>query len=111
MLWRRAIPHEVKMSARAKQMIRSEKLDLRLTPTAKRTLQAAAEAEHKSVTEFVLESAMERAQDRLADRRSFKLNAEQWAAFMKALDAPPRTHPRLKRLLTEPSVFDRGDGR
>jgi uncharacterized protein (DUF1778 family) len=38
---------------------RSEKLDLRLTPDANRTLQTAAAAAHRSVSDFVLESALE----------------------------------------------------
>ena len=46
--------------------IRSEKLDLRLTPEAKRTLFAAAEAARRSVSEFVLESALTRAEETLA---------------------------------------------
>ena len=87
---------------------RSEKLDLRLTPEAKETLYAAAAAARRSVSEFVLESALSRAEETLADRRHFKLNAEQWAAFMAALDAPPREMPRLERLLREPGLFDRG---
>ena len=36
----------------------------------------------------------------------FRLNAENWDAFMTALDAPPRQHARLHRLLDKPSVFD-----
>lgn len=94
-------------SARAKRATRSEKLDLRLTPDAKRTLQMAADAEQKTVSEFVLESALLRAEDCLPDRRHFYLEAKAWAEFMKALDAPPKEHPRLKRLLEEPSIFDR----
>jgi uncharacterized protein (DUF1778 family) len=85
---------------------RSEKLDLRLTARAKQTLQAAALAAHKTVTEFVLDSAIARAEEQLADRHVFSLNANQWAAFQAALDAPPRHHPRLARLLNEPSFFD-----
>jgi uncharacterized protein (DUF1778 family) len=53
---------------------RSEKLDLRLTRNAKRALQAAAAASHRSVSEFVMESALARADEALADRRSFGLN-------------------------------------
>lgn len=87
---------------------RSEKLDLRLTPNAKRALQAAAAAAHRSVSEFVLESALARADEALADRRTFRLNAEQWKAFIAALDAPPRPIPRLERLLKEPGFFDAG---
>jgi uncharacterized protein (DUF1778 family) len=86
---------------------RTEKVDLRLTPSAKRTLQAAAVSAHRSVSEFVLESALARAEETLPDRRVFKLNAERWAAFQAALDAPPRPVPRMKKLLQEPSVFER----
>jgi hypothetical protein len=35
------------------------------------------------------------------------LDAEQWVAFVAALDAPPRHCPRLDRLLNEPSVFEK----
>jgi uncharacterized protein (DUF1778 family) len=87
---------------------RSEKLDLRLTRNAKRALQAAAAASHRSVSEFVLESALARADETLADRRSFGLNAAQWKAFQAALDAPPHPLPRLERLLKEPGFFDAG---
>ncbi len=86
---------------------RSEKLDLRLTPSAKRVLQTAALAAHKSVSEFVLESALARAEETLPDRRRFGLTADQWKAFQAALAAPPRPAPRLAKLLREPSVFDR----
>jgi uncharacterized protein (DUF1778 family) len=85
---------------------RSEKLDLRLTRSAKRTLQAAAAVAHRSVSEFVLESALARADEALADRRTFGLNAVQWKAFLAALDAPVRPLPRIERLLEEPGFFD-----
>ena len=87
---------------------RTEKLDLRLTPSAKRTLQTAALAAQRSVSEFVLESALARAEETLPDRRKFGLNAAQWRAFQKALDASPQPSPRLDKLLQEPSVFERG---
>ncbi len=86
--------------------LRSEKLDLRLTRKAKEALRAAAAASNRSVSEFVLESALARADEALADRRTFGLSAAQWKAFLAAMDAPPRSLPRLKRLLEEPAFFD-----
>ncbi|MGI8743201.1 MAG: DUF1778 domain-containing protein [Bryobacteraceae bacterium] len=86
---------------------RNRKLDLRLTPSAKRTLQIAAQAAQRSVSEFVLESALARAHETLPDRSRFGLSAGQWAAFQAALDASPKPAPRLARLLREPSVFER----
>jgi uncharacterized protein (DUF1778 family) len=95
----------------APRTLRTEKLDLRLTKAAKRSLQAAALASHRSVSEFVLESALSRADEALADRRAFGLDAKQWSAFLASLDAPPRLAPRLERLLKEPGFFDAGPER
>ena len=85
---------------------RSEKLDLRLTPQAKQRIVAAAEAQNRSVSDFVLSSALERADETLAEQRSFILSPEKWATFQAALDAPPRFIPEMHKLLTEPSVFE-----
>jgi uncharacterized protein (DUF1778 family) len=87
---------------------RSEKLDIRITPSTKRLLQTAAMAAHQSVSEFVIKSALSRAEETLPGRQHFGLDATQWEAFQAALDAPPRPTPRLAKLLQEPSVFERG---
>lgn len=86
---------------------RTEKIDLRVTPSAKRALQIAALASQRSVSEFVLESAMARAEETLPDRQHFGLDAGQWRGFLAALDAPPRSVPHMKTLLQQPSVFER----
>ena len=65
----------------------------------------AVESERKSFTEFVLESALMRADESLAHRRLFT-SSRGLERFVKALDPRPREHPRLKRLLQEPSVFE-----
>ncbi|MEX0588346.1 MAG: DUF1778 domain-containing protein [Cyanobium sp.] len=69
-------------------------LRLRLTPGAKQTLQRAANAAQRSVSEFVLESALANAAETLAnaaetlaDRQSFQLDGEQWEAFVAAAGA------------------------
>jgi uncharacterized protein (DUF1778 family) len=90
---------------------RSEKLDLRLTAPAKQTLQAAAAAARRSVSEFVLDSALARAEETLSMRRHFGLDAEKWEAFVAALDAEARELPRLEELLNSPSVFEGGPTR
>lgn len=90
---------------------RSEKLDLRLTPAAKQALAAAAAADRRSVSEFVLDSALAKAEETLAMRRHFGLSAEKWEAFMEALDADPRALPRVEKLFSEPGPFDGGSTR
>lgn len=44
----------------------------------------------------------------ISGRQRFDLDAQRWAAFQAVLDAPARLLPRLKRLLQEPSVLERG---
>jgi uncharacterized protein (DUF1778 family) len=97
-VWRLAI---------ARTAIRSEKLDLRLSAEAKRTLAAAAAASQRSVSEFGRESTLARAEEILPDRRQFRLDEKQWKAFLAAPNAPPRPTPRLKRLFKEPSAFEK----
>jgi uncharacterized protein (DUF1778 family) len=77
---------------------RSERVTLRTTPAAKRTLQEAATVTNKSLTEFVLDSALNAAEEFLPDRRVFYLDQEHWDAFVAALDAPPRDIPQLRKL-------------
>lgn len=85
---------------------KSERIDIRTTQVAKRTLQQAATLSSKTVSEFMLDSALTQAAEVLADRRLFLLDDAQWTAFMAALDAPARPLPRLERLLKEPSLLD-----
>lgn len=90
----------------AVRAVRSEKLDLRLSSSDKRILEAAASVSSRSVSDFVRESALARADETLADRHTFLLSKTQWAEFQAALDAPTRPLPRMKALLTEPGFFD-----
>ena len=90
----------------AVRAVRSEKLDLRLSSSDKRILEAAASVSNRSVSEFVRDSALSRANEMLADRRTFLLSQSKWAEFQADLDAPTRDNPRRQRLLTEPGFFD-----
>ena len=78
---------------------RSERVDLRMTPAAKRTLQQAARVKNKTLTEFLLDTGINAAFDTLADRRVFQLDAKRWDAFMAALAKPPKDNARLRKLL------------
>ncbi|HEY5278289.1 MAG TPA: DUF1778 domain-containing protein, partial [Pseudolabrys sp.] len=61
---------------------RSERVDLRMTPAAKRTLQQAAAVKNKTLSEFLLDTGLNAAFDALADRRVFQLDAATWDRFM-----------------------------
>jgi uncharacterized protein (DUF1778 family) len=85
---------------------RSDKLDIRISPAAKRILQEAAQERHTTISQFVLESALDAAREILVERNRIGLDPEQWASFIAALDAPVERHPRMERLLKEPTVLD-----
>lgn len=85
---------------------KSERIDIRTTATTKAILQQAAAAMDKTVSEFLLEIGLQTATKTLTDRTLFVLNNEQWEQFQQALDQPAAVRLTLKKLLTEPSVFD-----
>ena len=90
----------------ATSLQRSDKLDIRISPEAKRVLQEAARERHTTISQFVIDSALITAHEVLAERTRIGLNSEQWAAFTAALDAPAQRHPTMERLLKEPTILD-----
>lgn len=54
----------------------------------------------------MVERAFNDAQNILAEQAHFYLSPKKWEEFIAALDAPPKDLPKLRKLLTEPSVFD-----
>jgi uncharacterized protein (DUF1778 family) len=85
---------------------KTDRIDVRTSQAAKQLLQEAARANHKTVSEFLLDAGLTAANLALADRRHFQLDEAQWQAFEAALDRPVQSKPRLERLLTEPGVLD-----
>lgn len=85
---------------------KSERIEVRTTPTMKAMLQRAATSSHKNVTEFLLDAGIKAAEEALVDRRLFRLDDAQWLAFQDALDRPASRKPRLARLIAEKSVLE-----
>jgi uncharacterized protein (DUF1778 family) len=90
--------------------LKATKVQLRLRPSQKAVLARAAQLRQTSLSNFMLEHACAAAQQVLAEQVDILLSSAEWKAFCKALDAPPRSIPALRKLLTEASVFD-GQGR
>ncbi len=85
---------------------KTERIDIRTTPAVKQTLQQAAAASHKSVSEFLLDAALAAATEALIERRVFRLDDERWRAFQETLDRPVTYKRRLAKLLTTPGVAE-----
>jgi len=85
---------------------KTERIDVRLSPSSKALLQEAAKASHKNVSEFILEAGIVAANQALAERRLFLLDEARWNDFQEVLDRPVQKKPRLGKLLNEPGVLD-----
>ncbi|CAN5333070.1 hypothetical protein BH24PSE2_BH24PSE2_20890 [soil metagenome] len=86
---------------------KTEKFNLRATREQMAMLRAAAELKRQDVTAFLLGAATDAAEQALADRTHFPLSAAQHRAFLTALDRPVQKKPRLRRLMSGPSVIER----
>jgi uncharacterized protein (DUF1778 family) len=85
---------------------KDRRINLRATSVQESLIRAAADKRGISMTDFVLESACTRAEETMADQVHFVLSTKQWKAFNDALERPARVLPRLRKLLTEPSVLE-----
>ncbi len=91
------------MAATARKGVR---LNLRATPDQNDLIRVAAEASGRNVTDFVLDSAVVAAWRVLADRTYFGVSAEAWDRFTEILERPAAAKPRLRALMTTPSVLE-----
>ena len=85
---------------------RTKRFNLRATPKQEKLIRVAAERQGLNVTDFILESACEKAEQALSDQTRFVVDDKTWALFMKALDAPPKVIPQIRKLFSGPSVAE-----
>ena len=85
--------------------IRVERIEIRTTAELKIMLEQAARLQDQSLSAFVLSASRDAAVRVPGDQTRFMLTITQMSALNKALDAPARELPGLKRPLTKPGVF------
>ena len=79
---------------------RDVNINLRASAQVRATIDRAAELVGKSRSEFMLDSARQKAEDVLLDQRLFILDDDKYRAFLSILDARPKQHAELKKLLS-----------
>jgi uncharacterized protein (DUF1778 family) len=89
---------------------RTEKLDVRVSPSAKAMLLAVALATHRSMSDFVMESALFRAKETLAERRVFWLDGRNGLPFRLRSMHRLIPCPVCKRSSMSPDFFDSDPG-
>jgi uncharacterized protein (DUF1778 family) len=83
---------------------KSERFHVRATARQASLIKAGAARRNINLTEYIVDSTCTRAEMDLADQNHFVLPPKAWNVFAKALDAPPRIPPGLKRLFARGSV-------
>jgi uncharacterized protein (DUF1778 family) len=75
-------------------------LGLRATPEQERVLRRAADAAHKSLTDFILESACQAAEQTLIDQRLFVISGDQAQSLLDLLERPAKDNAGLRDLFS-----------
>ena len=86
---------------------RSARLGLRATPRQEAVLRRAADAAHKSLTDFILDSACLAAEQTLLDQRIFMVSGQQYEAFLALLDRPEQDNAGLRELFSRNAPWDK----
>ena len=82
---------------------RSERINVRLSGTAKRRIEQAASVEGKTVSAFIVSSALESAERTVRRHETVALRREEAMRFFDALADPPPPNDGLRAALEEHS--------
>ena len=81
--------------------VRSERINLRLSETAKRRIEQAASVEGRTVSSFIVSSALENAEKTVRRHETIALAREDAVRFFEVLTDPPPPNDRLQAALEE----------
>lgn len=87
--------------------IKETRLNVRASVYQKNIILRAAKLRNTTISNFILQKAYEDAQTILAEESHFKLSNRSWEQLCKVLDRTPKSTPALKKLLTQPDIFDK----
>ncbi len=90
------------MSQTADAATKEKRLSIRATEPEKALLAQAARLRRTNVSRFVLQASLEAANAVLVDQTEYRLSPDQWEAFCRRLDEPPKVIPALRQLFREP---------
>lgn len=83
-----------------------DRLSIRANQAQKRTLRRAADLRHMNVSQFVLQTSLQAAEEVLQQESTLFVSAADYDWLCKLMDEPPRDLPNLRRLLSEPTVWN-----
>ncbi len=82
-------------------IVKQERMHIRVDTLSKKKLERAAAYAHKSLSEFVLGHALHAADEVIQEHETLTLNDVDWQVFLDALENPPQPSAKLKRACAE----------
>ncbi|MCD6388618.1 MAG: DUF1778 domain-containing protein [Desulfobulbaceae bacterium] len=86
---------------------RTAPINIRAKQVQRDLIDKAAAALHKNRSDFMLEAACREAENVLLDKQFFHLDADAFAAFQAALNAPVPDNQALQKLLASKAPWER----
>jgi uncharacterized protein (DUF1778 family) len=87
-------------------LAKSARFHVRATDRQAKLIRAGAERKGLKLTEYIIDSLCAQAEMDLTDQNRFALPKEQWNAFLRELDRPPRVPAGLKQLFSRDPVAE-----
>lgn len=81
-------------------------INMRVHSSTRDFIDQAAKSIGKDRSDFMLDAAYEKAQEILLDRTEFLLDDDQWEAFNRILDKPPKVNEKLLTLLAKKAPWE-----
>lgn len=89
------------------QHIKNAAINIRALPMQRNLIDRAAQLQHKSRSDFMLEAACQEAENVLLNQRLFSLNEGDYDVFKAMMDAPVQDNPAIKELLSSQSPWEK----
>ena len=86
---------------------RPSRFGLRASKAQELVLRRGAEASHKSLTDFILDSACSAAEKMLLDQRVFMVSGQKYQSLLEMLDSPSSKNAGLKGLFSKPAPWNK----
>jgi uncharacterized protein (DUF1778 family) len=92
---------EAAMPLKEPDLLKDQRLNLRIDRHTKELIEQAAALDHRSLTSFIIASAKEHAEQLIERETTIRLKKREWDQFMNVLANPPKPNAALKKLMRE----------
>ena len=91
------VGHRPPTLAKAAAVVKSARLEARITPELRALIQRAADLDGRNMSDFVTDALHHAAQHAIAEAQVWRLSIADQELFAKVLLAPPKAVPALRR--------------